>query len=325
MNTGPDIVTVTLNPAIDETVFLDQIRLGEVNRSIRHHRQAGGKGVNISSMLAQYGVSSIATGFLGRGNPRVFDAMFCEYCVHDEFIRIKGDTRTGIKLIDESTGQTTDINSPGLSPSAGDLAALELKIKELIRPDRWFVLAGSLPPGVSVDYFEGLLKLIRAGGARSAVDIHGPGLECAIACGVDLVKPNHNELAEVLGSEPSNHSALIKAAAGIQHTRIPHVILSLGSDGAFFAMPEGIYKVEAPPAEVASTAGAGDSMLAGYLAGLLEEKSATERAALSTVFAWCSLEDVNRRLPELSEIESRMKLVVLESISEIKDNNVRVG
>jgi len=305
----PDIVTVTLNPAIDETVFLDRLRPGDVNRAHRHHRQAGGKGVNISSMLAQYGIATTATGFLGNQNTQLFEKLFRETGVCDAFIRIDGETRTGIKIISESIRETTDINLPGAAPTAADLLALEENLAGLATPGRWFVLAGSLPTGVSLTYFEGLLRQLKRSGALVAVDTHGEALKSAIACGVDLIKPNRHELAEILALDSSDLPSLAIAAQELQREMVPEVIVSLGKCGAFFVGPQGFHHVQPPPVQVVSTVGAGDSTLAGYLAGRVTGRTAAECAALATVFAWSALEDVNRRLPEVAEIDIRMKHV----------------
>ena len=125
----PNIVTVTLNPAIDETVFLDELKPGAVNRARSHHRQAGGKGINISSMLGQFGIANTATGFLGKQNPQLFEQIFAQTDVRDECIRIEGETRTGIKIVCKSTQETTDINFPGASPNAADLTTLANKLQ----------------------------------------------------------------------------------------------------------------------------------------------------------------------------------------------------
>ncbi len=306
MASHPDIVTVTLNPAIDETVFLDRLRQGEVNRARCHHRQAGGKGVNISSMLAQYGIATTATGFLGNQNTQLFEKLFSETGVCDAFIRIDGETRFGIKIISESIRETTDINFPGAAPTEADLLALDEKLAGLVAPGRWFVLGGSLPTGVSLSYFENLLRQLKDSGALVAVDTHGEALKSAIACGVDLIKPNRDELAEILDLDSEDLSSLAIAARELQREKVSHVIVSLGKDGAFFAGPQGFHHAQSPPVQVVSTVGAGDSTLAGYLAGLVTGRTAIECAALATVFAWSALEDVSRRLPDAAEIFTRM-------------------
>lgn len=304
-----NIITVTLNPAIDETVFLDQLKPGAVNRARHHHRQAGGKGINISSMLGQFGIANAATGFLGKQNPQLFEQLFLNTGVRDECIRIAGETRTGIKIVCQSTQETTDINFPGASPSAEDLAALANKLEQLARPGRWFLIGGSLPTGVSIEDFILLLKILKNGGASIAVDTHGDALKSAIACGVDLIKPNQDELAGILDSSPLDQETQFAAVAQIQRNGVAHVILSMGSDGALFATPDGWIIAKPPPVQVSSTVGAGDSLLAGYIAGLTTNRPLAECAAMATVFAWCALEHVTRQLPDYQEIEKRIRRI----------------
>ncbi|RPJ33249.1 MAG: 1-phosphofructokinase [Verrucomicrobiaceae bacterium] len=309
-----DIVTLTLNPAIDETVFLDRLTPGTVNRARGHHRQPGGKGVNVSAMLAGYGIPSTATGFLGRENPRLFEELFRESGIRDECVRIAGETRTGIKILSEATRETTDINFPGARPGGDDFEKLLEKLRLHAAPGRWIVVAGSLPDGISTNDFASLLRLIKQSGARIAVDTSGPALQAAIDCGVDLIKPNHHELAEIQGRELPDTAARVAAATRLQREKVPHVILSLGSEGAIFASPEGSCMAGPPPVKVVSTVGAGDSMLAGYLAGLHTGLPITGRAQLASVFAWCALEDVRRKLPPLPVVEMRMAQVAVQPL-----------
>lgn len=311
-----DIVTITLNPAIDLTVFLDRLAVGSVNRTTRHHRQTGGKGVNVSAMLGDYGISSTATGFLGKDNPRLFDALFAGRGIRDEFIRIPGETRTGIKIIDGQSRETTDINFPGLEPGFAEVKAFEKKLRQLVKPDRWFVLAGSLPAGISLGFFEEILALLKRGGAKVAVDTSGEALRIAIDGGADLVKPNEHELAELLGRPLPDFPSRVAAAAEL-HRKVPHVVLSLGGEGAFFISPESSLMASAAPVKVVSTVGAGDSLLAGYLAGLVTGLPATERARLATVFAWAALEDITRRLPPRAEILGRLPRIQVQPLSKM--------
>ncbi|BCU78255.1 1-phosphofructokinase [Luteolibacter sp. LG18] len=313
----PDIVTITLNPAIDQTVFLERFTPGTVNRARLRTVQAGGKGVNVSAMLGSYGIPSKATGFAGKANASVFSALFRERGVEDAFLRIDGETRVGIKIVDDSTRATTDINFPGLEPTLADQARFERKLRLLVKPGRWFVLAGSLPAGVSVDFFEELLALMKRGGAKVAVDTSGEALRVAIEGGVDIVKPNEHELAEILGHELPDFPSRVAAAIELQKTKVPHVILSLGSEGALFITPEQSLMAAAPPVKVVSTVGAGDSLLAGYLAGLVTGLKPADRARLATVFAWCALEDVRRVLPSAAEVRKRMPRITVQSLSKM--------
>jgi len=262
-------------------------------------------------MLADYGLASRATGFLGSGNTRIFEDGFREVGILDDFLRIAGETRTGIKIVEESTRTTTDINFPGAKPSTQDFGRLLEKVESLATPGRWFVVAGSLPDGISVADFSRLLRSIREGGARIAVDTSGAALLAAVDCGVDLVKPNHHELEEILGHPLPDTAARIAAAIRLQRENVPHVVLSMGAEGALFASPDGVLMAQAPPVNVVSTVGAGDSLLAGYLAGCITGLPAAGRAELASVFAWCALEDIRRRLVPRAEIEARMRQIVI--------------
>ncbi|MEP2776688.1 MAG: 1-phosphofructokinase [Luteolibacter sp.] len=317
MNTHTDIVTVTLNPAIDQTVFLDRLTVGSVNRVDHFHRQTGGKGINVSSMLGSYGIPTTATGFLGKENPRLFTDLFKSKMIYDEFVWIDGETRTGIKIVDAASHETTDINFPGLEPSLNDLQRFEKRLQNLVQKDRWFVIAGSLPAGITPDYFEEILALLKKGGAKIACDTSGEALNVAIHSGVDLVKPNEHELAEYLGHELPDFASRAEAAVQLQREKVPHVILSLGSEGALFVTPEKSLMASAPPVKVVSTVGAGDSLLAGYLGALTLSKSPTDRAKLATVFAWCALEDVRRELPSSDEIFKRLDKIKVQPLSKM--------
>ncbi len=306
MQPHSDIVTVTLNPAIDRTIMLTRFLTGSVNRSDGLQSQPGGKGVNVSRMLAGYGLASTVTGFLGKENPRPFREFLENPLIHDEFVWTEGETRVGIKIIDQSKCETTDINFPGLAPSSSDLRKCAEQLRRLARPGRWFVIAGSVPPGVGPDFLLELLALIKNGGGKIAVDTSGWPLQTAIETGVDLVKPNHHELAAYLGRDLPDLASRVAAAVELQARKVPHVIVSLGGDGAIFITPGHALMTAAPPARVASTVGAGDSLLAGYLAGLTTGLSPEACAKLATVFAWCALEDVRRQLPAFEEIEKRV-------------------
>jgi len=314
MTEFPDIVTVTFNPALDETVFLERLVSGEVNRAEKHHRQAGGKGVNVSSLLGDYGIPTAATGFLGKDNPRLFVELFQRKGIRDEFVRIPGETRTGIKIVDRSNSETTDINLPGIQPDTEALRMLMDILRRFAVPRRWFVFGGTLPAGIATSYFGEVLKMLKTAGAQIAVDTSGAALQVAINSDVDVIKPNVHELEEILGHGLPDAAARKAAALHLQRGQVPHVILSLSAEGVLFATPDGAFMAEAPPAEVISTVGAGDSLLAGYLAGLATGMNAMERAKLACVFAWCVLEKVERGLPGRDVLLERMGRIILHPV-----------
>ncbi len=309
---APSVLTVTPNPAIDQTVLLDTLRPGEVNRCSELHHQAGGKGVNVSAMLGAYGIRSTATGFLGGENPSLFEEMFARLGIADAFIRLPGFTRTGIKIV--TRGDTTDLNSPGLRPSASDLTRLRETIRRHSAPGGWIVFGGRLPDGISAADFSSLLEAARQQEARIAVDTSGQALRVAIDHGVDLIKPNHRELGEILGRNLPDAASRLDAALEMRAAGVAHVILSQGADGALFLAPDGRISATPPPVSARGTVGAGDSLLAGYLAGLVEKMPLADRARLASVFAWSALENIDRQGPGRSLAEKRMKRIALKEV-----------
>ena len=306
MNNSNRIITITPNPAIDQTIILPSLQTGSVNRAEHCHHQAGGKGVNVSARLGEFGISTTATGFLGAENQTHFTTLFSQLPIRDAFVRIPGRTRTGIKLVEKNGEVTTDINLPGVEVSPHDIDALHSHLRGLDLHGSWCLIGGSLPPGFGLDDFAALIDLLKSAGARVAVDASGDALRVAIERKVDLIKPNQYEIAEFLGRDIPDLAAAQSAALEVQAKGIPRVILSLGEAGALFLDPCATLMAKAPPISVASTVGAGDALLAGYLAGISTKLDATARAQLATTFARCSLARVERQLPPKADVLARM-------------------
>ena len=311
----PDIVTVTFNPAIDQTVFLDRLVPGTVHRATRSHRQAGGKGVNVATMLALGGARVAVSGFLGSANPTLFETHFRQHQLRDDFVRVAGETRTGIKIVDASADQTTDLNLPGAEPTPAQRDRLIATLLKQARPGVWFVLAGSLPASVEPAYLVRVIEALREAGAKIAIDSSGPALAAAVEAGVDLAKPNVHELAELLGVELSGFPALLKAAQTLRATKVPNLVVSLGDEGALFLTPEAELMAGAPPVNVVSTVGAGDSMLAGFLQGTVRGDSPSDCARLATVYAWSRLESLVSALPEPDVLAARLARVSVQPLA----------
>lgn len=255
------ILTLTLNPALDLTVRLPRLEPGEVNRSETMLTHAAGKGVNVAQVLADLGHHVTVGGFLGEDNPQAFEALIASRGFGDAFVRVPGETRSNIKIA-EYDGRVTDINAPG--PWVGEQAQKELlKSVEAIGPEfDAVVVAGSLPNGVSPQWFQGLLETLKNLGLKVALDTSGEALIAGLKAGPWLVKPNTEELAEALG-----HSA--DAVSQLHQQGVEHVVVSDGAAGVSWFSPGRALHATPPKVSVASTVGAGDSLLAGMLHGLL--------------------------------------------------------
>ncbi|WP_433695989.1 1-phosphofructokinase family hexose kinase [Paraburkholderia phenoliruptrix] len=330
MNT---VVTVTPNPALDQTVRVANLALGEVNLAASLEFNAGGKGVNVAGCLADYGIATLVTGLLGSDDAAAFDALFADKQIVDRFVRIAGRPRINVKLVDTARDQTTDINLATSLPTAADVDALERRVVELAAPGRWFVLAGSLPPGVDVSFYRRLTRALHAAGARVALDTSGAPLAEALAARQpgelpDLVKPNRAELEAALGRPLADDDALIEAACELVERGIRHVVVSLGERGALgVARPplqvqpqDGAAACEgwrAAPLRVpvASTVGAGDALVAGLVASLAEGRSWPEAGRRATAFAAGKLARVGPHLPDRATLEALAAQVELRTFS----------
>ncbi|MBC2602896.1 1-phosphofructokinase [Puniceicoccus vermicola] len=311
-----DFTTITLNPAVDHTLFVDGMTLGSVNRAIDFQRQAGGKGINVATMLALGGATVAVSGFLGRNNPSIFDRHFRDHGLLDHFIRVGGETRTGIKIVDTKTDETTDINLNGPAAAESQQAELLAKVKELVRPGKWVVIAGSMPKGVAPEFIGELIRVVHSGEGLVAVDSSGAALKAAMDAGADLAKPNEHELAEYFNKDLRDFDDLVHAARSLQKEKVANLVVSLGSEGVLFLTPESEWKASAPNVKVVSTVGAGDSMMAGFLRGLADGETPEDCARMGTVYAWNRLESLLPKLPSGNVLKSQMRQIAVQPLTE---------
>ncbi|MDR3505857.1 MAG: 1-phosphofructokinase [Acidocella sp.] len=309
-------LTVTLNPAIDQTVLLGHLRPGHVHRAQGVSFNAGGKGVNVASCLADWGDKVSATGFLGENNTLRFETLFMTKLIGDAFIRIPGETRTNIKLSHD--GDTTDINLPGLVPNAEELQALSARIGTLTTTGTLALLAGSLPGGVDESFYAALTETLAQRGARVLLDTSGAPLQAALAGAVlpFCLKPNRAELEQLVGHALPDDAAVIGAARQLIAHGVQLVVVSLGEDGALFITQSQVLRAALPVVRAASTVGAGDAMVAGIMAALREEAELERIARLSTAFAAGKLTLAGPNLPPRGDIEALSANVQIQNIQE---------
>ena len=308
-----DVVTVTANPAVDQTVWIPGFRAGEVNRVRRQEVAAGGKGVNVAAFLAAFGVETLATGFLGTANAGLFEEFLAERGIEERFVRVHGTTRTGVKIVDEEAGTTTDINFPGFDVPGDRVADLETLVATVTRPDGWMVLSGSLPPGAPADLYARLCTSAREAGMRVAVDTSGPPLAEAVRTIPDLLKPNREELEELTGRPLGDREALADAARELVDAGVTTVVVSLGGEGALFVRAGEAVFAAPPRVRVASTVGAGDAMVAGTIAGTLRDLPLGEVAALATATAATKIGRVGPYL-DAAAAEAASKMVSVRQL-----------
>jgi 1-phosphofructokinase len=305
-----DIATVTLNPAIDRTVTIENFTVGEVNRVVEYRSDPAGKGVNVASALADFGYRLAVTGFLGRENAGSFEALFAKKHIGDRFVRIAGQTRVGIKITDPVQNETTDINFPGASPTPSDIEKLGEQLAGI--DAAWFVLAGSLPPGVDPGIYGDLTTALKGRGRKVALDTSGESLEKSLHAGPDLIKPNNHELEALLGISLDSDDSVIDAARRLVDRGIELVVVSMGAKGACYVTKDEAVIARSPRVEVRSTVGAGDAMVAGTVAGRLRQLSLSDCARMGTAFSLEALSRIESGISSPEAIEAAMATVTTE-------------
>ncbi|NQU39260.1 MAG: 1-phosphofructokinase family hexose kinase [Lentisphaerae bacterium] len=281
-----DILTVTLNPAVDRLIKIDRLVPGGHGCCETTQRTPGGKGVNVSRVLAQMAMPSVATGFLGEDNQAVFEPLFGEQ-VTDAFVRLPGSTRENITLSDRSTGQETHLRDRGLGVGQDDLARLREILAARVGAGSVVAFSGSLPPGVAPDAFGALVDESIERGARVVVDSSGAALREMVGKSVWLIKPNALELAELVGHALPSLEAQLDAARQLTD-HISMVLLSCGGEGACLVRASGsLHASVALQRPVRNSVGCGDALLAGFI-GRWRDGGAEEALADAVAIASAS-------------------------------------
>ncbi|MCO8164098.1 1-phosphofructokinase [Pseudomonas sp. 21LCFQ02] len=309
------ILTVTLNPALDLTVQLGQLRIGEVNRSEAMHTHAAGKGLNVAQVLADLGHQLTVSGFLGLDNPQAFDRLFEQRGFVDAFVRVPGETRSNLKLA-EADGRITDINGPGLEVGSEAQHALFERIERIAGQFDAVVVAGSLPRGVTPQWLQRLLGMLNKQGVKVALDTSGEALRAGLQAAPWLIKPNTEELAQVLAVPLDSVAAQTAAARELQRHGIEHVVISQGGEGLCWFRAGAALHARPPKVRVASTVGAGDSLLAGLLHGLLNGHEPQQALRTATAVAALAVTQIGFGISDAAQLESLASGVTVRSLSE---------
>lgn len=264
------IYTVTFNPALDYVVRMKELTLGQVNRTQHEEIYPGGKGINVSVVLKNLGFGSRAlgftAGFIGKQIQRMVEAFGCE----TDFIDIpNGLSRINVKMKAE---KETEINGQGPEITQNDICILYEKLEQL-RGDDILVLAGSIPNTLPADIYEIILKRLSDKKIRSVVDATGDLLLNVLKYRPFLIKPNNHELGEIFDTELYSKDEIVFYAKKLQQLGARNVLISMAGEGAVLLDETGGVHHSLPPeGKVVNSVGAGDSMVAGFLAGYLEKQ-----------------------------------------------------
>lgn len=311
------LVTVTMNPSVDRTVALEEFRLGETNRVKEVRSDASGKGINVSKALIKQGFTSTATGLLaGREGEFVEEAVRSAGITPRFTWLSKGQTRTNTKIFEIKHNWTTEINEPGPVVAAEDEAAFWQDFREILPQARFVICSGSLPPGIHPDFYARLIETCREHGVKVCLDTSGPALTAGVKAKPVMLKPNEDEVEQLLGWKPAGKEEMLAAVERLVHLGSELVVMSLGAEGAVFCRQgEEVLWGKAAAEPLASTSGCGDALVAGVVACLLTNRSWEETVRWSIATATATAEIFGTGFPDEEHIRRVLPRVVVERLS----------
>jgi len=289
------IVTVTLNAALDRSLTVPTLQLGQRHRASEVLTLAGGKGINVARALKRLDVPVVATGLAGgRTGTRIVEELTGEAILND-FVRIGGESRTSTLVVDPTSGTQTEINEWGPKVTEGELEMLMGKLRYLARGADAVVLAGSLPRGVADTFYAEAARELARRGVHVAIDSEGEPLRLGLEAEPWLVAPNQHEAEQLVGQELEEEEDFVMALDTIAELGARNVLLTLES-GCFALVREDRqvrrYRAHAPRLEPVSVVGAGDALLAQWLAAVLDSTAAEEALRTAVAAGAASVLDV---------------------------------
>lgn len=271
------IITVTLNPAVDQNLELERLIPGDTNRVLDSRIDPGGKGINVSRVLRELGRESLAAGLAPGSLGRFIEHSLLEQGILCDFVHTRGQTRTNLTVVDESAHETTLLSYRGPEIDPRHMQTLEARLRRFISAGDWLVVAGSIPPPIEPEAYARLIQLGRQLGAHTVLDADAEALAAGLSGQPDLVKSNHHEAERLLSTSLKDDTKLLEAAEAMRNAGAATAIITAGSRGAVAVGEEGAWWSWPPQTEVVSAVGAGDALLAGLLMKL-EEGAGMEEA-----------------------------------------------
>lgn len=313
------IITVTLNPAVDKTAWVEKLQIGGLNRVREAREDAGGKGINVSRAVCAFGGETLALGFLGGRQGMVICETLDRDGVPSCFTPIGGETRTNLKLVGDD-GSVTEINEAGPDVTDAELAALLESAETQIQKGDLVVLSGSAPKGVPKTIYAEMIELSHRCGARVLLDADGELFAEGIAAKPDIIKPNFLELSaycekqRIMMEGADDFARAVSAVRVLAKQGIAEILVSMGEQGAVLLTEKEAWRAPALPVTVCSTVGAGDTMAAAYALTSMRGEPVKERLRFATAAAAGAVTTQGTRPPDLAlvmELQGRVPVVPL--------------
>lgn len=300
------IVTVTMNPAIDKTIELDQLVVGNLNRIKTSVFDVGGKGINVSKTINAIGGQSIATGFVGGSTGEVIKTTLENLGITTDFVEVDGETRTNTKVFSNNY-PVTELNELGTEITEAQLEELIEKLKGYAKQGALFVLAGSIPKGVAVDAYKTIIEIVHENGGKVILDADGELFKTSLQAKPDVIKPNRDELASYANiTTQITTRQLVEIANEFLDFGIETVVVSMGKEGASYFNKRNSLKSDPIDVKVLSTVGAGDALVAGLAYSIDQGYDFREMIALSMATSAGAVTTLGTKPPSL-ELVNELK------------------
>lgn len=309
------IYTITLNPALDRTLWIENIRDDVSNRIIDEKSFAGGKSIDVSKVLKNLGLDSIALGFVGGFAGRELEGRLLNDGIQTEFIRVSGETRTNIIIHDRETGKQLAFNARGPEIRPAELMEFVESLERLPCSDL-VAIGGSLPVGVTAEIYRKIITIVKKCQSIVVLDVDGDALKKGITARPDVIKPNIHELSELVGRELLEMDEIVAAAREINRQGVRMVLVSMGARGILLVSEGHEYLAVPPNVDVQSTIGAGDSSVAGFISGLVQKKSLKECLVYAAAAGTATTLHQGTALAQKEDFERLVPLVTLTVLSE---------
>lgn len=262
------IATVTLNPAVDRTLWVQGLKVGDTNRVRQSDMDPGGKGINLSLVLREFGMETVALGFLGGNTGRFVQTYLESRGVATAFVQVQGETRINIAVQDGTGAPPTTFHEPGPEVTVEDLRQLGERIRQVLPQCALITFGGSLPPGAPNDVYATLINYCQQNGVKAALDADGVPMAAGLEAKPYLVKPNRAEAERLLGRALRSTEDAAAGAVELVQRGVGVAIISLGVKGAVAADSNEVWHASPPVIQSKSTVGSGDSLLAGVVCAL---------------------------------------------------------
>nr|WP_309099011.1 hexose kinase [Fredinandcohnia onubensis] len=311
------ILTITLNPSVDINYKMDYFSLDKVNRVNNAGKTAGGKGLNVAHVLMQLEETTAASGFLGGSLGDFIRKEITKKGIRDFFVEIEGDTRNCIAIIHE--GKQTEILEDGPTIREKESNEFLIQYSEAVQQSNYITISGSTPQGINDEYYSKLIEIAYHFQKPVLLDTKGSLLKATLRSNNKpyLIKPNQDELGDLIGTELTSEKEIFSALQKELFQGVEWVVVTLGGNGAIVKHMENIYRVQIPKVKVVNPVGSGDSVIAGFAAGLSRGLKEEELIKFGLAMGTLNTLEEQTGSVDVTRINWCVEAIIVEKIEEL--------